>query len=88
MVEQVQSNYDPLADVLYVSVGEPDRRARSSEDESGLIWRYSSEGECRGVTVRDFKFYWAERLTELSQILSSKLPIAKTKAKSEIREYA
>lgn len=88
MADQVQSNYDRLADVLYVSVGEPDRRARSKEDESGLIWRYSPEGECLGVTVRDFKFYWAERLAELSQILASNLHIAKTSARSEIREYA
>lgn len=88
MVEQVQSNYDPLADVLYVSVGEPDRRARSTEDESGLIWRYSTDGRCLGVTVRDFKFYWSERLSELSQILSSNLHIAKTSARSQIREYA
>jgi len=88
MAEQVQTAYDSFADVLYVTVGEPDRTARSSEDEKGLIWRYSPQGECRGVTVRDFKHFWSDRVTELSQLISAKLQIAKTSARSQIREYA
>lgn len=71
---KLQANYDPLADVLYLSVGEPDRRARSIEDETGLIWRKSPDGAWLGVTIPDFKYCWSDREAELARLLSARLP--------------
>ena len=86
--QAVTGDYDPMADVLYLSVGEPTRRALSEEDEMGLIWRRSPEGECLGVTIPDFKFCWSGRHMELAQILAAHLPFAEGSARSQIREYA
>lgn len=67
-------DYDDECDVLYVTVGEPTRDAKSTEDEHGLIWRYSPSGECLGVTVPDFKFHWGGREAELEHLLEACLP--------------
>ena len=68
-------SYDDIADVLYLSVGAPDRRAKSNEDSAGLIWRVSPEGALQGVTVLGFNSEWAEKQSELVSIISAKLNV-------------
>jgi uncharacterized protein YuzE len=70
---RVLANYDKVSDVLYLSVGEPDRSARSTEDDEGLIWR-SIDGKCVGVTIPDFEHCWRGRETDLAQLLFAHLP--------------
>ena len=52
------AGYDAHADVLYVSVGGPDRRSRSCSDKNGLIWRTAVDGSCKGVTIPNYRA-WA-----------------------------
>lgn len=74
----VDIDYDRFADVLYLSIGEPDRRARSTEGPEGVIWRNSPEGEAQGVTVRNFHQWWSERRVELVDLLAATLGLSKT----------
>lgn len=74
MGKKVLADYDEMSDVLYLSVGQPDRHARSFEDETGLIWRQSPDGEWTGVTIPDFKYFWTRREDELARLLSARLP--------------
>lgn len=73
MASSVLANYDRVADVLYLSVGQPDSAARSTEDDDGLIWR-SIEGRCVGVTIPDFAYCWKGREGELARLLFAHLP--------------
>ena len=73
MEQNVLANYDPLADVLYLSVGEPDCFARSFEDDAGLIWR-QVDGTFVGVTVPDYEYCWKGRERELAKRLVAHLP--------------
>jgi uncharacterized protein YuzE len=70
----VHRDYDEECDVLYVTVGEPTRNARSSEDEHGLIWRTSPDGKCLGVTIPDFRYFWSGREEELNRLLAERIP--------------
>lgn len=73
MAEPIR-DYDEECDVLYVTVGQPTRDALSFEDEHGLIWRQSPEGECLGVTIPDYQHFWSGRWGELERLLSPRLP--------------
>jgi hypothetical protein len=72
---KIVPDYDADADVLYVTVGKPTRDALSFEDESGLIWRQSPDGEWLGVTVPDFDYCWAGRESELMKLIASRLRV-------------
>jgi Protein of unknown function (DUF2283) len=64
-IPALRSTYDHAADVLYLTT-RPDARARSREEQPGLVWRYSvNDGELIGLTVVDFSTYWGERRPEL-----------------------
>lgn len=72
---EVQAGYDDLADVLYLSIGKPDRRARSRSDEHGLIWRRLPEGRYVGVTVQNVRS-WRGRMDELKSLIAERMPEA------------
>lgn len=72
---ELQREYDEDCDVLYLSVGPPIPRVLSFEDDHGLIWRQSPEGEWVGVTVPDFKYFWGARQDELQRLISERLPV-------------
>ena len=71
-------DYDEDSDVLYVTVGKPTRDALSFEDESGLIWRQSPDGQWIGVTVPDFDHCWAGREGDLNQLIAARLSVPET----------
>jgi uncharacterized protein YuzE len=48
--------YDDVADVLYLSVGEPRTAARSVATEEGHAVRYDDEGHVIGVTLVNAKW--------------------------------
>ena len=73
MVELLR-NYDDECDVMYISLGEPTADVLSFEDEHGLIWRQSPQGQWVGVTIPDFKYFWGSREAELRGLLSERLP--------------
>ena len=60
---------DQQGDVLYLSVGDPDPRARSRSDEHGFVWRTSKDGVRRGVTVQNARAWLAKR-SELEKLLA------------------
>ena len=70
---KVHAGYDELADVLYLSIGKPDRRARSGSDEHGLIWRRLPEGRYVGVTVQNVR-RWQGRMDELKRLIEARMP--------------
>ena len=73
MVELLRT-YDDECDVMYISRGEPSANALSFEDEHGLIWRQSPDGHWVGVTIPDFKYFWAGREPELDRLVAARLP--------------
>lgn len=77
-------SYDSEADVLYLTLGAPDRRARTNEDECGLLWRVSSDGRAKGVTVLAFHQHWSKRESELVKILSNRLSVSSRIMKREL----
>jgi hypothetical protein len=53
--------YDDAADVLYLFT-EPHIPYRAVEDDEGIIWRYRVDsGEALGVTIEEFKAFWANQ---------------------------
>lgn len=82
----IDIDYDKIADVLYVSLGEPDRRAHSSEGPEGVIWRTSPEGIRQGVTIRNFHLWWEERRAELVDLISNELDVSKSELDRELPE--
>jgi hypothetical protein len=82
----LQARYDRNADVLYLSLGTPDRRARTSETPEGVIRRTLPSGDCQGVTVRNFHIWWYERRAELVGIVSDALSIPKDEIDHRIPE--
>ena len=70
---EVQAGYDDIADVLYLSIGDPSPRARSRSDEYGLIWRRLPEGRYVGVTVQNVRS-WRGRMDELKRLLAERMP--------------
>ena len=82
---EVQVGYDELADVLYVSLSDPDRHARSGSDEHGLVWRKLPNGRFVGLTVQNFRRRWAGRMDELQRIILARMPEV---ANEEVAELA
>jgi hypothetical protein len=83
------ASYDKVADVAYISVGEPMNRARYEEGERGIVWRLTVEGQKRGVTLLNFSVNWANRTDELFAILRENLPLGRsTAAEEKILEFA
>jgi len=87
MAEAIKAAYDETADVLYLTVGEPDRRSRSRSDEHGLIWRTTPDGQCRGVTVLNFRA-WANRGKELAGLLAKNLHTSPKKVAEQLADVA
>lgn len=87
MAEAIKARYDERSDVLYLTVGEPDRRARSRSDEHGLIWRTSPDGQCRGVTIMNARS-WHDRAKELASIVASGLHLSRKAVAQRIAEVA
>ena len=66
MDETVNFAYDPKADVLYVSQGDP-RPAISEEIEPGVLLRKDPDtGEVIGMTVVDFTKHWPRSPSSMS----------------------
>lgn len=66
MDESVNFAYDPKADVLYVSQGDP-RPAISEEIEPGVLLRKDPDsGEVIGMTVIDFTKHWPRSPSSMS----------------------
>lgn len=72
-------SYDRRADVLYISKRiEP--AARGLEDEYGIVWRYSRDGELISATVMDFHDLWTDKKLELADALSDHFHISHPQA--------
>lgn len=82
--ERILLSYDSEADVLYLSVGKPDRSARTNEDKCGMLWRISPAGSPQGVTILAFNQNWATKSSELVEILSDKLGLEPKAVKNEL----
>lgn len=82
--DKVNLSYDSFADVLYLSLGQPERSSRTREDARGLLWRVSPDGATRGVTILAFQQIWANRESELARLLSDKFDIAVEDIRSEL----
>lgn len=72
MHEELVWNFDEVADVLYMSVGKPDPRARSQSDKNGFVWRTSEDGVRRGVTIQNARA-WLNKRGELEALLAKGL---------------
>ena len=82
-------SYDDVADVAYISIGEPLKRARYVEDDRGVVWRVSVDGEKRGVTLLNYSRNWAHRTDELLKLLLANLPLGRREAvEKKIHEFA
>lgn len=77
MTNKIETSYDPFADVLYLSVGHPER-AVSHQDSFGLVWRNKIGADAPfAVTIIDFKDIWAkERRSQLVNEIAHKLNIS------------
>lgn len=80
-------SYDERGDVLYLTLGAPDPRARSRSDEHGLIWRTSKDGVRRGVTIEN-AHAWLKRKGELEKLLADGFGLARKVVHKEMREFA
>lgn len=69
MHEELTWDFDEVADVLYMTVGEPNPRARSRSDEHGFIWRTATDGRRCGVTVQNARA-WLKKKAELEVLLA------------------
>lgn len=76
MINRIKVSYDPFADVLYLSVGQPEK-AISHQDSSGLVWRNKiGHKDPFAVTIIDFKDTWShQRRGDLISEISQKLRI-------------
>lgn len=83
-LSQWRISYDSVADVLYLSLGAPDRNARSSEDERGLVWRIAANGKPQGVTVQAFNQLWGQNEKELVNILAKSFKVPMRELSSEL----
>jgi hypothetical protein len=84
---KVFASYDQVADVAYISIGEPETRARYLEDERGVVWRVSLDGKKRGATLLNFRHNWGGRDDELLALLKANLPFTHS-AERRILEFA
>jgi hypothetical protein len=84
--EPVYANHDRLSDVLYLSRGAPDRRARSEEEPWGVVWRISSDGVCRGVMIRNVSTFRNGKRTKLIDMLAARLDLPRATVRKNIPE--
>lgn len=86
-MEDLTFSYDERGDVLYLTVGSPDPRARSRSDEHGFIWRTSQDGVRRAVTIEKASA-WLKRKAELEMLLADGFGLARKIVHKEMREFA
>ena len=81
----VIADYDPDADVLYLSLGRP-VPSESEDDESGVALRWSlSTGAPSGATVVGYsEYHWPTQLDRLTKIISKHLHVSARDAFSAI----
>lgn len=68
MVDRMTSaktSYDRRADTFYFTVA-VDKPQRYTEDDDGLIWRFSPDGALVGVTVQAYRRLWTGRQSALA----------------------
>jgi hypothetical protein len=87
VMEDLTFSYDERGDVLYLTVGTPDPRARSRSDENGLIWRTSKDGIRRGVTIEKASA-WLKRKSELEKLLADGFGVARKVVHEKVAELA
>lgn len=76
MTNNIHVSYDEFADVLYFSIGQP-QKSYSSQDENGIVWRsIDHEGRPRAVTIIDYRDVWLKHRSDLINQISSKLSIS------------
>ena len=78
---------DKRGNVLYLTVGEPDPRARSRSDEHGFIWRTSKDGVRRAVTVQNARA-WLDKKEELEKLLAEGFGLTVERVHKEMPEFA
>lgn len=82
----VSADYDPDADVLYISLGEP--VPAEGKYVNGVIYRYSmKDGTPCGVTVVSYlSEKWNSKIEELAKLVAEYLPTTKEDVIRTIRE--
>jgi uncharacterized protein YuzE len=75
--------YDAEADVLYLSVGEPQEAADSVVTPEGHLIRYDAEGQIIGITLINAKW-----LVERDGVLNISLPVAEIAAEQLAPAFA
>jgi uncharacterized protein YuzE len=66
--------YDAETDVLYISQRN-DNAVRGVEDQSGIVWRYASDGKLIGAIIMDFLEIWGHNQSQLASRLSKNFHI-------------
>ena len=79
--------YDQHADILYLNVGHG-IAARGSEDENGIVWRYSQDGAVIGMTLMDFRDFWLARKSALVDEISRGFHVSFREASAAIDNAA
>ena len=74
------TEYDDIADVLYLTIGDDDPRVRTREDAEGFVWRYGVSDKLIGVTIFDFKHNWSDQLNVLAAKIAERLSVSKQHA--------
>lgn len=78
--------YDPGADVLYITKRK-ETAVKGIEDEYGIVWRYSEEGDIISATILDFRELWEHNQLRLANELSRGFGIPNRQAETVI-QYA
>lgn len=87
MADELMWDWDKVGDVLYMSVGKPDPRARSCSDENGLVWRTSADGIRRGVMIQN-ALAWLAKKDELERLLAEGFQLRKAEVRRRLPEPA
>jgi hypothetical protein len=87
MTANLSFSIDERGDVLYLTVGAPDPRARSRSDEHGFIWRTSKDGVRRAVTVQNARA-WLTRKAELEKLLVAGFGLSPAVVHEKVAELA
>lgn len=83
----LRTNYDDIADVLYVTIGS-ERPDQYVEDDDGLIWRVNTQGSLYGVTVMDYAEAWVPRRRRLIGRLVEKLSVRRSEAERALSDVS
>jgi hypothetical protein len=84
----IRISYDSVADVLYLSLGTPDRPVRYHDGPDGVVWRLAPDGEARGATVQDFNTLLGSRVGDLISLLSARLDLSQQTLREQVAEFA